>query len=107
MADASFEEAFDWLAARAGQNVWIEVGRKDPLIENADFVVLALHTTLQEVRMVNDPERESGVLRIPIGDDPRSGIDIDPTRFQRGQIIPQGALKVWQHDIYVGVSAGR
>jgi hypothetical protein len=103
MADATLEEAFDWLAARAGQNVWIEVGRKDPRNENADFVVLGLHTTLQEVRMVNDPERGTGVLRVPIGDNPRSGIDIDPVCFQRAQ-IHLGALKVWQHDIYVGVS---
>jgi 3,4-dihydroxy-2-butanone 4-phosphate synthase len=105
MTDATFEEAFDWFAARAGQNVWIEVSRKDARNENADFVVLGLHTTLQEVRMVNDPEHATGVLRVPIGDDLRSGIDIDRACFQRAQIIP-GVIKVWQHDIYVGASGG-
>jgi hypothetical protein len=103
MADATFDQVFDWLADRRGQQVFIEVGRKDPRNQNADFAVLGLHATLGAVRRVEDREHGTGVVRILIGDDERSGIEIDPACFQRAQ-IHLGALKVWQHDIYVGVA---
>lgn len=55
MADATFEELLDCLADRKGRRVFIEVGRKDPRKEDADFAVLGVHTTLGAVLMVGDP----------------------------------------------------
>jgi hypothetical protein len=55
--------------------------------------------------MVEDRERGTGALRVPIGDNERSGIEIDQACFQRAK-IHLGVLKVWQHDICIAVAAG-
>jgi hypothetical protein len=107
VADATFQEVFDWLADRKGERVVIEVGRRDPRAQQlADFPVPRLHTTLGAIRRVEDRKHGTGVVRVPIGDNELSGIEVDPARFQLGQ-IHGGALKVWQHDIYIAVAGGR
>jgi hypothetical protein len=106
MPDATFREVFDWLADRAGQRVYIEVGRSDPRNDvPADFAVLGVQATLGAVRTAQDRLQGRGVLRVLIADDERSGIEIDEGRMERAKIHGAG-VKVWQDDIYVGVSGG-
>lgn len=103
MADATFDEVVDWLADHQAQRVAVEVGCKDPRTEDADFGVLLVLTTLGAIDIVDDRERGTGVLRVPIGDNENGGIDVDPACFQSAK-IHLGLLKVWQHDIYITVS---
>ena len=78
MADATFQDAFDWLADRQGQTVVVKVDADDPTTsEVSDFVVLRLHTTLGHVRTTVDRQTARGVLRIPIAEADRSRIEID------------------------------
>jgi hypothetical protein len=107
MPDAAFQEVFDWLADHKGKRVWIEIGQKDPQAEQqADFAALGLHATLGVVRTVKDTTHARRALRVVIGDDEESGIEIDEARFERAK-IHGGALKVWQHDIYIAVREGQ
>jgi hypothetical protein len=106
MADATFTDAFDWFAAHNGQRVWVETGCRDPRAEQlADFAVLRVLTTIGEPYMVNDPERQTGVLSIPFlnDDDEHGGIEVQPECLKDAK-IHLGLLKVWQHDIYFVVT---
>lgn len=103
MAEVTFEDVFDWLAARKGERVWVEVGCKDPRSEQADFGVLRVDTTLGAIFMVEDRERGTGVLRVPIGENEDGGFEVDPACFESAK-IHLGLLKVWQHTSYITVS---
>jgi hypothetical protein len=102
MADATFDDVHEWLTAHVGQRVTVEVGCVDPRADHlADYAVLQLHATLADPYMVNDPERQIGVLRVPFleGEDQRGGVEVQPAcvRYAR---IHNDQLKVWQHDVY-------
>ncbi len=103
MADVTFDDVCDWLGAREGQRVWVEVGCKDARTEDADFAVLRVDTTLGAMFMVGDRERGTGVLRVPIGENEGGGFEVDPASFQRAK-IHLGLLKVWQHNIFIVVA---
>lgn len=103
MTEVTFSEMLDWLDGHKGQRIVVEVGCRDPRIENADFAVLQVHTTLGAMRIVDDREHGTGVTRIPFEDGDAietGGIEIDQACFQRAK-IHLGLLKVWQHDVYV------
>jgi hypothetical protein len=64
VADATFQEVFDWLAARESRHVYIDVGAQDPQVkQRADFSVLGLQARLGAVRMV-DETHGRGALRV-------------------------------------------
>lgn len=54
MAEATFDDALDWLAKRAGQSVCIEVGIRDPSLADASFFPLAMHATLGPIQLGED-----------------------------------------------------
>jgi hypothetical protein len=106
MADATFKEVFNWLVDHKGQKVYIEVGCRDPAIaERADFAAIGLHTTLGDVRTVEDKTHGRRALRVLVANDDRSGIEVDEARVTSAKIHGPG-LKVWQEGVYIGVTCG-
>ena len=107
MTDATFEDVFDWLTSHTGRRAWIEIGCRDLRVEvPADFAVLRVLAILGEPYMVNDPERETGVLRVPFlvsGGSEMGGFEIQPACLSRAR-IRLGLLKVWQQNIFVVVA---
>jgi hypothetical protein len=102
MTDATFDDVHAWLTLHVGQRVTVEVGCIDPRAEHlADYAVLQLQTTLGESFMVNDPERQVGVLRVPFleDEDQRGGVEVQPTCVKAAR-IHNNQLKVVQHDVY-------
>jgi hypothetical protein len=107
MSDATFDDVHECLTTHAGQRVTVEVGCIDPRAEHlADYAVLQLQTTLGESFMVNDQERQVGVLRVPFleGDDQRGGVEVRPLCLEVAT-IHNDQLKVWQHDVYFILAA--
>ena len=89
MIDATFDDVHDWLTIHVGQRVTVEVGCIDPRAgQLADYAVLQLQTTLGESFMVNDPERQVGVLRVPFleGKDQRGGVEVQPACLKSARI---------------------
>jgi hypothetical protein len=102
MTDATFDDVHEWLTTHVGQRVTVEVGCIDQRADQlADYAVLRLQTTLGESFMVNDQERQVGVLRVPFleGEDERGGVEVQPACLKAAR-IRNDQLKVWQHDVY-------
>lgn len=106
MAEAAFDEALDWLAARAGKEVYVEVGIRDPTLKDADFYPLAMHVTLGKVGLGEDTGHERGLAWLPFSGGDRNRFYLDPARVTHVQIHGPG-LRITFHDsIYIGFSGG-
>ena len=102
ITDATFDDVHEWLTNHVGQRVTVEVGCIDPRADTlADYAVLQLQMTLGESFMVNDQERQVGVLRVPFleGEEDRGGVEVQPACLKAAR-IHNDLLKVWQHDVY-------
>jgi hypothetical protein len=109
VADATFEDVFDWFATHRGRRVVVEAGCSDPRTDHpTDFAVLRVFTTLGEPYMTNDPKRRVGVLRVSFVDNDieRGGIEVQ-AQCVKGAKIHAGLLKVWQHDVFFTVAPNR
>lgn len=104
VAEPTFDDALDWIAAREGDSVYIEVGIEDPTLADASFYPIALHATLQKVQLGEDTGHGGrGLAYLPFSEDGNNRLYLDPARITEVKI--HGALKMVFHDtIYVGIS---
>src|SRR5262245_48139918 len=108
MADeTTFSEVVDWLAKREGRSVYIEMGMRDPALDQPGYLhLLAIHTTLGKVGMGEDDGHGGrGTTVVPLGDGESNRVYLDLARISRLELdrMP-GSLRVWLHDdaLYVG-----
>jgi hypothetical protein len=101
----SFQDVFEWFAAREGQRAYIEVGQADPQGDQ-QATAIRLHATLGAVDAdAATHDRRLVWVRLST-DGERAGLHLDEARFSGAVIHPSGVLKVWQQDVYIGVSVG-
>jgi hypothetical protein len=105
MTPASFQDVFEWFAAREGHRAYIEVGQADPQ-GDPQATAIRLHATLG-VAEADDATHGRRLVWVRLSaDDKGAGLHLDEARFSGAVIHPSGVLKVWQQDIYIGVSVG-
>ena len=105
MTLVSFQDVFEWFVARNGQRAYIEVGQGDPQGDQPTTAI-RLHATLGVVD-ADDAAPGRRFVWVRLGtDDGRDGLHLDEDRFSGAVIHPDGVLKLWQQDIYIGVSVG-
>jgi hypothetical protein len=103
MDPVSFQDVFEWFVARKGQRAYIEVGQGDPRGDQ-QATAIRLHATLG-VADADDATHGRRLVWVRLGtDDERAGLHLDEARFSGAVIHPSGVLKLWQQDIYIGVS---
>jgi hypothetical protein len=107
MAVASFQDVFEWFVAHKGQRAYIEAGQADRQAgQQVVTPAIRLHTTLGGTD-VDDATHGRRFVWVSFStDDERAGLHLDEARFSGAVIYPSGVLKVWQGDIYIGVSVG-
>lgn len=106
MSETTFDDARDWLAAREGKSVYVEIGMDDPTKDDYSYFPLAMHVTLGKVGLGEDQGHERGLAWLPFSGGDRNRFFLDPARVTNIKIHGP-ALKLWFHDsIYVGFSGG-
>jgi len=103
----SFDDALDWIAAREGQSVYVEVGIGDPTLTDAAFFPIALHVTLGKVALGEDTGHDArGLAVLPFSGGECNRLFLDPARATAITLNHAG-LRITFHDsIYVGMSGG-
>lgn len=107
MDQPSFDDALDWIAAREGESVYLEVGIADPTLPDSSFYPVAQHATLGKVRLGEDVGHDGrGLAVLPFSGGERNRMYLDSERVT-GIIVNHAGLKITFHDsIYVAMSGG-
>lgn len=105
MENPTFSDVVDWLAEREGRSVYIEVGMRDPTLDNADFFPLAMHATLEAPKIGEDTGHDGrGLIYVKLRDGERNRLYIDQARVTK-IIVRPGALKLTFHDaMYLAIT---
>ena len=92
-----FDALVDWLAEREGKSVYIEAGINDPTLPDAHFYPVAVHATLDKLRIGDDIGHHRGLVVVPLrgGESDRLFIDRERVSQIEGD---DSALRVWFHD---------
>lgn len=98
MADAAYEDLFDWLQEHEGEQVAMEVGTRDPDSDDpGDAIVLVQHVTLGAVQPASDEGVDRLVTMVRLASGERDRLYFDKARVTRVQ-KHLGVVKVTFHD---------
>jgi hypothetical protein len=83
LPDASFDEFLEWVSAREGKSVYLEVGTSDPDSElPADAFPVAMHVTLGPIEPAHDTDQDRMTAMIRLAGGDRDRLYFDPKRWR-------------------------
>lgn len=105
MPDMSFDEAVEWLSAKAGESVAVEIGSKDPTTDiDAMNIPLVMHVTLGGIESASETDKDRLMVLIRLPELQRSRFYLNPATVTKVEGVP-GTFRLWFHDaFYVGFS---
>jgi hypothetical protein len=100
----TLDDVLDWLNSREGESAYVEIGIKDPTLDDHDFYPLTMHVTLGKFDLGSDEGHDRGLVYLPFGGGDRNRIYLDPARATK-IVVRDDAIKITFHDsIYVAMS---